>query len=252
MRKQSSRPPEPVSSSASVPPWPRTSSAAITSPSPEPPCRTPPRNGWNRLSRAFCGRPGPVSATRISVWPAASRAATVTAPGRPGRLDRLRGVAHQVRRAPGTAGRRRRAPRRPGGDVGREARRRPSGVASRSFVQHLVDQRREREDRELRRRLLGPAEGQRALAEADRARRASRRASARCARTPGSALASMRSARICAVVSRLRRSWLILATAAAERRQPLLLPQRAGQPHLQVVQRRLGLRQLARAALRAR
>ena len=47
----------------------------------------------------------------------------------------------------------------------------------------------------------------------------------------------------------LRRSWLIFATAAAEAGQPLLLPQRRGQPHLELVQRRLGLAQLARAAL---
>ena len=98
MRKVEPR--DPVSSSASVPPCPLTRSAAMTSPRPEPPCRTLPRNGWNRLSRAFCGRPGPVSRTRISLRPAASAARDRHRPGPPRRLDRLRGVAHEVRQHP--------------------------------------------------------------------------------------------------------------------------------------------------------
>ena len=107
MRKVEPR--EPVSSSASVPPWPRTRSAAMTSPRPEPPWRTLPRNGWNRLSRAFCGRPGPGVAHPDLARPSASAARTVTMPGCPPPRSPGRRCARGSS-APGRAGRGRPAP----------------------------------------------------------------------------------------------------------------------------------------------
>ena len=58
-----------LSTSSIVPPWARTSSCAMASPSPVPPLRAEPRKAENRLSRAFCGRPGPVSSTRMRATP---------------------------------------------------------------------------------------------------------------------------------------------------------------------------------------
>ena len=60
--------------------------------------------------------------------------------------------------------------------------------------------------------------------------------------TPGSVLASIRSASSCAVVSMLRRSWLIFATAAPEPASRSCCRSAAVSRTSQVVQRRLGLR----------
>src|SRR3974390_2045273 len=43
------------------PPWARTNSAAIASPSPTPPARVEPWNAWNKWERVFSETPGPVS-----------------------------------------------------------------------------------------------------------------------------------------------------------------------------------------------
>ena len=81
---------------SSVPPWPRTSSAAIVRPRPEPPLRTPPRNARNRFSRAFSGKPGPVSVTWI-VQRCRLRKPQCRSLLGALRHDRLAGIADEVR-----------------------------------------------------------------------------------------------------------------------------------------------------------
>ncbi len=56
-----------VETSARSPPCARANSRAIASPSPLPPGRAEPKNGRNRFSRAFGGRPGPSSAMSMVI-----------------------------------------------------------------------------------------------------------------------------------------------------------------------------------------
>ena len=218
----------------------------MTRPRPEPPCRTLPRKGWNRLSRALCGKPGPVSRTRISLWPVISDAVTVTVPGWAPGLDCLGRVADEVGEHPeqlisiGPHG-------QALGNLRREAHAIGCGCAL--VLQHLRHQRRERHHHRLGRQFLRLAEGERALAQADRARQRphelGRRAPHRRIRT-----------RLDAVRQELGRGQDVAQVVAdlGHRRsqscQPFLLPKRRRQLHLEVVQRRLRFAKLARAALR--
>ena len=231
-----------------MPPWPLTSSAAITRPRPVPPCAhaaaerleqvvprllRQPRAGVAHPDLAAPGGLDGGDRDRSRARPTASIACAALRT----RFDSTRKSWSGVGPHP-----------QPGRDLRGEGDA-AAGTACRSFSSTSATSGASRKTVGSGGSSSALPKVERPLAEVDRARQ---RADQLRRRPPHRRVG----ARLDPVGDELRRRQQVaqvvadLGHRAAEPRQPLLLPERRGQPHLEVVERRLRLAQLARAALR--